>query len=228
LLTKKPQNVFHTLLIIIVLLNVLHVAGGLYVWMTNVEPTPALVSLFHLDSEYNVPTLFSAMLLLISAGLLIIIARSSKNKPFYFHWGTLACLFVFLAMDEAFLIHETLIPIFRDLFHTSGILRFAWVIPYGFAIIFLVLLYSSFIFKLPKPTRSWFILSGLLYVSGALLFELVSGYFYELYGGRSLFYQLVMFIEENLEMLGLSTFIFTLTSYIDQHAKTSSTPITSS
>lgn len=150
----KSRNIFITLLVIIVLLNVLHVIGGLYVWITNIEPTPALVSLFHFDSERNVPTVFSTILLLISAGLLVIIARSRKNKRFYYRWGTLACIFVFLAMDEAFSIHETLIPIFRGLLNTSGVFSFAWVIPYSIVLLFLVLLYSSFIFKLPKPTRS--------------------------------------------------------------------------
>jgi hypothetical protein len=124
---------------------------------------------------------------------------------------------VFLAMDEAFTIHETLIPIFRDLLNTSGIFRFAWVIPYGIALMVIVLLYSTFIFSLPGPIQKWVLIAGSLYVSGAILMELVGGYFFEVCGGRCLLYQVSVFIEENLEMLGLSLFIFSLTFYFTRY-----------
>jgi hypothetical protein len=49
-----------------------------------------------------------------------------------------------------------------------------WVIPYGIASAVLALLYFRFVWQLPRVTRARFIVAGLLFVGGALGFEMLS------------------------------------------------------
>jgi len=70
--------------------------------------------------------------LLIASILLSFIASAHKktNSP-YVLWAILAAIFLFFSIDEISSIHESLTAPVREIFNTSGLLFFAWVIPYG-------------------------------------------------------------------------------------------------
>lgn len=92
-----------------------------------------LRTLFDLNREQNMPTLFSTLQLVLAAGLLFLLycesRRSARGDSPY--WPGLALVFMFLATDEFCELHEHLIAPVHRLLHTSGALSFAWVIPYG-------------------------------------------------------------------------------------------------
>lgn len=179
------------------------------------------IALFDLDKEGNVPTLYSAVTTLLCAALLAVIAlaRRKQAKRDYLYWAGLAVIFLYLALDDGAAIHENIIRPLRDTLHTSGVLYFAWVIPYGIFVLILMLLYLRFLFSLPVRIRYLIILAGMLYVGGALGFELIGGYWTDHYGQDNVTYALLTTCEQSLQMAGILVFVYTLMSYITSELK---------
>lgn len=172
---------------------------------------------FYFDREDSFPTYFSSIILLFSAILLVIItALKTQIKDSYSrHWLILSIIFMAMSIDEIAGIHETLIDPIRFAFNLTGYLRFSWVIPGMIFIIFLSFFYLKFLTSLSKSYRNDFILSGSIYVAGAIGFEMIGANLYE--GGleqKNLFYNLIMTIEESMEMAGILLFISSLLSYL--------------
>ncbi|MEO0888247.1 MAG: hypothetical protein AAFY54_20270, partial [Cyanobacteria bacterium J06648_10] len=67
---------------------------------------------------------------------------------------------------------------------------------------------------LPPKTRRLFYLSGSLYVSGILGMEMLTGYYISSFGGGEGTIIALNGIEESLEMLGVTLFIYTLLDYL--------------
>ncbi|WP_422080557.1 hypothetical protein [Ulvibacterium sp.] len=123
-------------------------------------------------------------------------------------------LFLFLTIDEMVSFHESLILPFRSLFDiSSGFLFFAWVIPYGIGVFVFGLVYLRFLMDLPKKTRFLFILSGSLFVSGAIGMELIGANEFAK-AGYSFSFSLITTLEESMEMIGIAFFIYALAQYI--------------
>jgi hypothetical protein len=179
------------------------------------------IALFDLDREGNIPTLYAAVTMLSCAGLLAIIAIAKKRqeKREYLYWMGLAIVFLFLAVDDGAAIHENIIRPLRDALNTSGVLYFAWVIPYGIFVVALGLVYLRFLFSLPARIRYLIIFAGILYVGGALGFELIGGNWTELYGQENVAYALITTCEQSLQMAGILVFIYALMSYIASELK---------
>jgi hypothetical protein len=97
-----------------------------------------------------------------------------------------------------------------------GFLRYAWVIPYFVIVAGLVLFLYNFLLRLPSKTRNLFILSGLIFVSGAIGLELLEGYYDSLLGTN--YYTVVLYtIEEAMEMVGVIIFIYALLNYLSEN-----------
>jgi hypothetical protein len=159
------------------------------------------------------------MLLTCSFFLFIIASAKRKDGKSYICWLGLSVIFLFLSIDESLMIHEGIMEKLRTVLNTSGYLYFAWVIPYGIGLIAFLLAYIKFLFNLPHKTRLLFIISGFVYVSGAIGLEMIGGRYYELYGDQSLSVVILSTIEEILEMAGTVLFIYALTLYIDSELK---------
>jgi hypothetical protein len=176
-----------------------------------------LIDSFYLDSEHNIPTYFSSLLLLASSALLALIA-SSKHRvkdKFRYHWTVLSLLFAYLAVDEAAGLHEPFIQPLQRVFGASGWFLFAWVIP-GLAIAALfALTYFKFLLELEKPFGKLVTTSGIVYVSGAIGMELVGGRYVESFGMQNFTYSLVTTAEEALELCGVTLFIYSLLKYME-------------
>jgi hypothetical protein len=162
-----------------------------------------LVPMFDLDVERNIPSFFSTGLILLCAGMMAALAyrEPRSNRP---GWQGLSLIFVVLSADELVSLHERLIEPVRATLHTSGVLYFAWVVPYGVAAILIGLLYLRFLFRLPRLTRNRMIVAGCVYVGGAVGLELVGGAYLEiLHDQHNLPYELLTTVEESLEMAGM-------------------------
>jgi hypothetical protein len=173
------------------------------------------IGLFDLDREPSIPTVYQSATLLLCAGLLAVIAAARKRQAErdYLHWAGLSVIFLFLSIDEAAGIHERLIVPLRTALHTSGALFYAWVIPYGVFAAALLLVYLRFLFSLPRKTRRLMILAGAVYVTGALGFELIDGYWLGRTGQPDLIYAILTTFEETLEMAGTLVLIYSLMSF---------------
>jgi hypothetical protein len=213
----SPQQVFRTLTAIVIVLiplslaeqyaSVLHFEGqidlGLYV-----------NRYFNFDGEQPVPTWFSTALLLYSSISLSLIAihKWKRSAKYTASWVLLAIIFFYLAIDEKVQIHESgldfLIPIVGIHF-----IHF-WVLPASLLMVLFVVLYSGFLMHLSSRYRRLFLLSGGIYVTGALGFEALGGLYAEWYGKGNMPYYLIANVEETCEMMGIVLFIYTLQMYI--------------
>ena len=179
-----------------------------------------LVRLFDLNAEANIPTFFSVLQLAIAAALLYVIGRHAHQRTdrFAHHWLILGAIFLFLSLDELAQIHELLGPPVRNFLHTDGILYYAWFIPYGILTAVIGVAYIGFLAQLPVRTRWLFILSGLIYVGGAVGLELYGGYLNSRLGDKamktSIAYLTEVFLEEGMEMFGIALFIYALLTHI--------------
>lgn len=214
--TFLPKDILKKNLYIILFLlfaNIFGIAVNLYFDHTLY----GLTSLFDFDTERNIPTLYSSIALIVSSLLLLFISVMHKQlKLSYLPWAGLSLIFFFLAIDEISSIHELLIDPARETFDATGLLYYAWVIPYGIGLLIFIATYSRFLFKPPKETMILFITSELIFVLGAIGFELIGGKTAEhgISTDNTMIISFFYTCEETLEMLGIAIFIYTLISYI--------------
>lgn len=163
---RLPAIVAASLCLVHILLHIVAVVKGddrLY----------GLVYVFGLGAERNVPTLYSTLALLVGAGLLMLIARHSKTDRLY--WWVLGGTFVFLALDEMMGFHEKLVGPVGNALKTSGAFHYAWIIPYGLAVLAFGIAFSRFLLRLPRHTAIRFVVAGAIFVAGAVGMEMVGG-----------------------------------------------------
>lgn len=159
----------------------------------EVADLPWLVlQLFELDEENNLPTWFSSFLLLNNACVLLFAGLcATTHRP---HWLTLAAGFLLLAIDEVAGLHET--------FHTS--IDNNWTLYAAPLVLVVGLFYLQFLLALPRKIAALFIISGLLYLGGALGIEWLAQDMDE----DTLEYAYVVGIEEGMEMMGALLFLW--------------------
>ncbi|MCK4732701.1 MAG: hypothetical protein KAT65_09625 [Methanophagales archaeon] len=216
-----PSKVFKILLILIIFLILANTAGLLSTYLFGHSNVYGLVPLFHLDREANVPTWYSSTTLFVCSILLGIIAFTKKieRDRYRLHWGILSIFFLYLSIDEAAGIHELTMRPLEYLFNLEGIFHFSWVII-GIPLVFIfVIAYAKFVINLPRKIGLLFILSGVLFVGGALGMELIDGWYAFTTGEYNLMYQMMTMLEEMLEMIGIAVFIYSLLTYIRTYVK---------
>lgn len=210
----SPKVVLAGLSLFVGLLLLANLAVILLTFHFQYDDVHGLTRLFNFSDEKNVPTLFSSLGLMFCAALLAVIAVTRKKAgASYLPWSGLAVVFLFLSIDETASLHEKFTIPIREALNTSGLFYFAWVIPYGIALFFFGLLYMRFLMSLPRRTMVLFMISGTIYVAGAMGLEMVGASWADVHGD-DLIYQLIVTFEELLEMLGIIVFIYSLLAYM--------------
>ena len=228
------------------LLLLLALSGHLFVVFAHFVlhwPVRAATELFDMDLEANLPTLVNVLLFFL-AGALFHLAGRNEPKGARWQWGLLALAMVFLGFDEGSQIHEKLMLITLRLINhgqqtnvNMGWLYYAWVIPYGLGAVALLLVFARFFLRLPGPTRTGLVISGAVYVFGAVFCEMWSGKVAEQMEGiawtsertahipcevypdlcalyQSASYVAIYTLEETMEMLGLILCIRALAGHL--------------
>lgn len=210
----SAKKVFIWLLIVYFVLLLFNIVGIIfkYIYPNNFSTYIYAISSF--DSENSISTLYSSVLLLTASGLLFFISSSLKkviknNTP----WLVLGIIFLYLSIDESISFHERFTTVFRDKFNLTGLLYYSWVVPYFFFLIIFLIVFIPFLIRLEKRTRNLFIISGIIFVSGAMGIEIFEAKYIESNGG-DLGYTVYYTFEESFEMLGISLFIYALLRYI--------------
>ena len=215
-----PANTLKYLLSIIFFLLIAHLLGAIVqeVFPQQLRVHQLLTKFFHLDKESNFPTFFSAVQLFAASLLLFFIGylqNSPQSNKIRKSWYFLGIIFLFLSFDEATLIHEELMKTMRSrLTDLPSILYYAWVIPYFILVVGIGAYLFKFLFSLPPKTRNLFFFSGFLFVFGAIGLEIFEGYTEKLYGKANLTYFALITVEELLEMVSISIFIYALLDYL--------------
>jgi len=171
-----------------------------------------ILPLLSLSVEGNLPTWYSS-LLLAGCGLLLLFIGAGVRQAgggFVRRWRLLGVIFLYMSLDEAVELHEHL----GELVELHGVFYFSWVVPAGLFVLALGLAYLPFLKHLPAHTRRRFLLAGTIYVGGALVLELPLGYWAERAGRDNLIYGLLDWVEESMEIGGLTLFLLSLLAYL--------------
>ena len=181
-----------------------------------------VMTLLDLNEERSIGTFYSVVELMACAAVLLVLSLAARRREARWRgdalwWLGLGVLFVFMSADEGLALHEVLMFHVRKSLHASGILYYAWVIPYMGLVLVVVLLYVRFLLRLPRGIAIRFVIAGAVYVGGALGLEMVAGYLVETrgYGECSFPLEVEYLVEETMEMLGAAYFVTSLLRYIE-------------
>ncbi|RMB63301.1 hypothetical protein EAX61_02605 [Dokdonia sinensis] len=212
------------LAIAIFVLLILHFWSYSYTLSNNLSTENWYFRKLNFGEEKNAPSVFSTLLYVIISVLLFKIATSNLAiKKHNVFWISLGVIFLFLGADELLRIHEKIGGAFSDNVETSGIFYYSWVIPYGIALIILGIFIVKPLFSLPRRTLISFISAGTIFIIGAVGFEMMGGWYIDnhiidhstMYKSRPVF--ILYTIEELLEMIGLSAFIYALLRFQEKY-----------
>ena len=217
-ISLNPLSVARVLGATALVLVLASVAGQLTVYLTGHDHVHGLVRLTYVDDEQNIPTFFEALLLFCAALLFAVITvLERKNaRPRGPYWAVLSAGFLLMACDEAASLHELLSEPMSSLWGGSprGIFYHPWVIP-GIAVVIVCgLFFVGFLRHLPAKTRLRLLAAAVLYVGGAIGFELIGNHYAAIHGDHTLMYSMIATVEESLEMAGSIVLIYTLLEYI--------------
>jgi uncharacterized membrane protein YhaH (DUF805 family) len=212
-----PARIVRILFVVALVLLLASIAGQLAAHLHGHVVFRALDRLLFVNAEKNIPTAFSAGLLLLASLVLTVIAvlKRRQHDRFAWHWLVLAAGFLFMGIDEAWSYHEKLVDPVRAMLgdRELGVLYFAWVLPGAALVAVLGVFFLGFLRHLPAATRRGFILGAALYLGGAIGMELAGGYYGERHGMDNLTFGMLSTVEEALEMAGAIVFIGALLRY---------------
>ena len=218
-ITLNPRKIIKLLLLITVILIVIHTIILIIYYLVGDPEKFDFIRMFDLDMERNVPTLFSSVLFCISAFLFYLLSHSSLHtKPHDSkYWKGLSFIFIFLSIDESAKIHEQIGDFTKQFIDATGYLHYPWVISYTILILILGVIYLKFFLKMPRKVFYAFILSAVIFLTGAIGFELLGANESSQHGTTSILYSIFYTIEESLEMFGLVYLISILLSLLESH-----------
>jgi hypothetical protein len=176
-LQVRPRRV---LLVLFLLLGVLTALHGVVVvgHLVLERPFGAFTELFDMDREANLPAVFN-MALFFLGGLLFYFLGRAETGAMRRSWFLMAAVFVFLGIDEGSQIHEKLMMAMVRLLggfdQELGIFYYAWTIPYLIVAVVLVAAMGPWLYRIEPQLRWGLILSGTVFVFGAIVLEARSG-----------------------------------------------------
>jgi hypothetical protein len=173
-----------------------------------------LVPMFDLDAEANLPSFFQAQTLLACGVALSVVAVNERVRGAAqaLRWLGLALAFFYLGADEAAMLHDRMGPPAMQLFG-AGPNHVDWMLPMGILAGGFGLWILPLLFAIPRRTASAFIVAGLVYVGGAVGFEVVGKFAADLYGYSSFQYVVTVVLEEGGEMLGVALMLRAVLRY---------------
>lgn len=173
------------------------------------------VPMFYFGKERNIPTAYTFILFVLASSVCILAAKIEQKGAS--RWTFLGIVFLFLGIDEIFSIHEKFNEPTRELLSTSGFFYYAWIIPYFVLVAVLCLILFGWLRALPRDLRTGMLISAFIYISGVFLMEGIGAWYWYHDGvpGRNDFiYFFIVTIEESLEILGLTIFIYVVSKYL--------------
>ena len=215
-LELSPRQITKVFLYTVIALFILNVVSlALYFYFSEIDMY-ILTDYFDFGVEGNIPTFYSACAILVCSAVLglITVVKWQRPQEKRGYWLGLSLIFFFLALDEATAIHEWFSNIMDNYMAEEGMFYFLWVVPYAGIVAIFGLVYLRFVLSLPRTTRIQFIVSGLIFVTGAMGVEMISGSVADERGTDTMLYSLFYTIEESLEMLGIVLFLHASTSYL--------------
>lgn len=185
------------------------------------HPIADVLKRFDLGHEPSIPAFYSASVMLASAAFLVFLGWHDRSADLSRrrYWFALSLLFLGLAIDESVMFHE-MGTAAMDRMNLGGAFYFSWIIPGAIFAMIVGGFFSRFLMTLNKRTRSLLILSGVVFLSGAIGMEFIAGLIFQEAASeeeamRSVSHVIVQAVEEGLEMTGVAIFLCALIDYAD-------------
>ena len=220
---SNTTKINFTIIAILLCLSIISV----YLLNLGYETAYGFIPLFNFDMEFNIPSLYSFLSILLCSYLLHFIYLNkniSKTECKYiYHWKALSFIFLYLAFDELMGIHEHLGPLISSsVLSKIGIYNLNisrnWVLIYVLLFGVIGLGFLKFFIHLPIESRFLFAISGVLYVTGAVVLELLDGQLIVADYNSLNLYRYLSSLEELFEMIGIALFIRALILYIENNS----------
>lgn len=171
---------------------------------------------FSLNTESNVATHFNTLTLLMVAALFFIIAalKIADKDKYRFGWFVLGLFALYLSVDEQCVLHEKLSNLFDSWSDYNGWLEYKWLIPALIGVGALAVLFIPFFFHLDHKFKILFVVSALMYFTGAFGGEMFSGRWASVNGVKNFTYSALTTVEELLELNGINLLIYSTLHYL--------------
>lgn len=212
-----PSVVLKQLALVIAILGLLHLAATpIYIYGPSADAGIHVKAarFFMLQNEKSLPTWFSTVLIAFNAILLWLNATAARQRTSgAIPWLALAVIFAFLSMDEMLVLHERVGTALGRHFRLGGWLNFPWIIAGSIFSAVVAVAFTGFLRRLPRRTARLFILSGAVYVGGALGVEGIESVTTGTIG-FGLLYHLEVLVEEVMEMFGQALFAYALLDHL--------------
>jgi hypothetical protein len=102
----------------------------------------------------------------------------------------------------------------------TGLMYFAWAAPAGIFSLIGLAAFIPFIRSFPLTLSGLLVLSALIFLGGAVGFEMIGGSVAEVEGIESFRYRILTNLEEGLEMAGILVFIYVLLCHLKHSGAT--------
>lgn len=172
-----------------------------------------VLSALKLDAELAIPPWYSGCLMFLCGLLALILgwrAKATGNRDFLW-WIVLGLGLIYMSADETAALHERLMNVVSKHIQTCGLFTFSWLVVGIPAVIVVGLLFVPFLLRQEPRTRWLLILSGGIFLSGAIGCEMLGGLAASTYGTfNTLPYLLASTLEELLEFAGFTLLAVTL------------------
>ena len=207
-----PRQICTNLLKISLSFFVLHIASEALINFFGVSESfyQDFFDAINLDEEFNLPAIYSGLLLFFCSLLLrqiSVVCKKVERKI----WILLSRVFLFLSFVEVFQVHELfVISGLRQYVHPS--LASIWVIPYGILFVLFSCRFVPFFLGLRSPISVFSFVSGGIYVTGAIIVEALNSWLVRTgqISRSGFYYEAISGFEELFEMLGVIIFLYAI------------------
>ncbi|MDD2923083.1 MAG: hypothetical protein PHQ36_12430, partial [Anaerolineales bacterium] len=171
---------------------------------------------FGVNTEANIATHFATIILVIVAALFLVVAllKIAAKDKYRLGWLVLSLFVLYLSIDEQCVLHEKLSWIFSNWTNFNGWFEYKWVIPGFIGVAVFAAIYIPFFLHLETKFKILFIIAAVMYFTGALGSEIISGHWASSHGTKNITYSLMTLFEELLEFNGVNLLMYSLLHYI--------------
>ena len=207
------NSIFKAVLICLGIVFAGHILGVVSaIGVENIQKGTFIIrDMFYFGHEKSLSALYSAgLFILLGCFFRAISFHTPSNHK---GWYIISYIAVFLACDEWFAIHDAALNIYG-----RGPLNIPyWVWVYGTLTIILAISLIPFLKAIPRYLMKWLIISGLIFISGSAIMEVVT---YSFNDTGSLIQNIGWFFEDGLEMVGVLTMILASISWLKKQGVT--------
>jgi hypothetical protein len=215
----NPVRILRWHLLCVLLLTLAHLTVTWVHLETGHDHLMGLTQRLQLFTEASIPSFFSAVMLVVAAVVAAVLSRveGGRRARDGRAWAFITALLLFMAVDEAAMIHEIALN-FGQRRQEDGMLYYFWVIPFGGLALVCMAVLLPFWWRLPRHTKWWLAAAAALFLASAIGMELVESALVAEAGEQAAYARwnviAAITVEECGEMLAVGMAIYALLQHL--------------